>query len=250
VHRLKVAYFTHGVGLKPRSPCIETFYQYRRYGQYESDFQNEYGKVTGPVSPREAGGFWARFFELNSYIQPEDVGNTDIATLQKTVACVQNIFGGAPFVNKNVKHLLRIAALAQIFPDSVFLIVERQISDVALSLLRARYKNSNNPEDWFSVRPTNYDALRKLSILEQVANQCKSLAEKMEKDLSELPGPRVMRIRYEDFCEHPEALIERVSAAINAAKTEKCGRSDFAVSHNSPASEEEKNLLERLAVYL
>lgn len=249
VHRLNVAYFTHGVGAHPRVPCVVTWYQHNRYGQYRSDFESKYGKVEGPVSPREAGTFWGRFFDLNNYVDFEDLRQKDISVLQKTVACIQNIFGGKPFVNKNVKHLQRINAIAEIFPNSIFLVVERQLQDVALSVLRARRGSPCDSSQWFSVRPINYDAIKNLSIPEQVANQCKSVTEKMEQDLSLLPNERVIRIKYEDFCREPEALIKNVGAALCALKTDNPSRDFFTISRNSPQSAEENKLLKLLAVF-
>ena len=40
VHRLKVSYFTNGVGSYPRAACITTFIQHIRHGDYVSDFES------------------------------------------------------------------------------------------------------------------------------------------------------------------------------------------------------------------
>ena len=68
VHRLNVAYFTHGVGKYPDAPCITTWIQHKVHGQYQSAFKSNYGKESGAVAPREAGGWWCRVFDVNNYV--------------------------------------------------------------------------------------------------------------------------------------------------------------------------------------
>ena len=211
VHRLHVAYFTNGVGRFPSAPCITTFLQHKVYGQYISDFQSNYGKVLGPVAPREAGGFWCRFFDIDNYMAFDDLSEHDVCILKNTIACVQHIFERKPFINKNVKHLLRIDALSKIFPNSQFLIVKRDIADVAISLLRGRYKNLSDPRQWWSVRPPDYEKLKNFPIVEQIFYQCISLKQKMEQDISNLPKKRIIRIHYKNFCDNPEDLIHIVN---------------------------------------
>lgn len=246
VHRLNVSYFTHGVGKFPYAACIATFIQHKLYGQYRSVFKSNYGKESGavPVAPREAGGLWCRFFDANNYVEVDDLAEKDIYLLKNTIACVQNIFGGIPFVNKNVKHLLRIGALGKIFPNSRFLIVERDISDVAISILRGRYKNLSDPTQWWSVRPPNYKKLKDLPIAEQIDNQCSSLKQKMEYDLSKLLSEKVIRIRYEDFCNNPDGFIRKIMFSINATETNNSTRQCFKISHGYPQNQEESNLID------
>jgi len=240
VHRLNVSYFTYGVGRYPYAPCITSFIQHKSHGQYKSTFESNYGRDSSvaAVAPREAGEWWCRFFDIDNYMKVGDVSDTNIHLLQNTVACIQTIFGGTPFINKNVKHLLRIEAMSRIFPNSKFLVVERGMGEVAISILRGRYKNLSDPSQWWSVRPPNYMKLRNLSINEQIANQCISLRQKMEIDLSHLPPDRVLRVHYEDFCKNPEGFIRKIISSLNA--TMPC----FEMSREYPANQEESDLKE------
>lgn len=249
VHRLNVSYFTHGVGRFPYAPCITTLIQHKIYGQYQSNFKSNYGKESGAVAvaPREAGGLWCRFFDVNNYMEIGELEENDIYRLQNTIMCIQNMFGGMPFVNKNVKHLLRIGIISKIFPNSRFLIVDRNISDVALSLLRGRYNNLSDPTQWWSVRPPNYKKLKDLPIAEQIANQCIFLKQKMEDDLLKLPPERVMRVHYEDFCTNPEGLIRKLIILINATKTKEPIQQCFKISRGDPQNDEESYTIDMVS---
>lgn len=243
VHRLKVAYFTNGVGKYHTVPCVVTFLQHRLYGDYQSDFKSNYGKVFGPVAPREAGSFWGRFFGFEDYIRFSDLASEDVHALGNTIACVQHIYGDAPFVNKNVKHILRIDALSQIFPNAYFLIVERNLKDVALSLIRGRYDNLDNPTKWLSVKPPNYEELKNLSAPEQIAYQLVSIQNKMETDFRCLASDRLLRISYERFCEEPESLILQVQKVLGYLSCRNDAVPHFEQSVNTPQTDEEHHLI-------
>ena len=243
VHRLKVAYFTNGVGTLPNAPCLATLIQSRIYGDYASDFISHYGKVRGPAAPREAGGFWGQFFDPDSYVGFDELSKDDVTRLRKTIAIVERSFHGAPFVNKNVKHLLRIEALKKTFPNCHFLVVERDQVQVALSLLRGRYETQADPRQWLSARPTNYQTLATRSLVEQISGQLASLNARLEKDLSKLDGGEVTRVDYVDFCKNPEELIGRLRPAVLDVETRSPAIPQFAISRKTPRSDEEESLV-------
>ncbi len=207
VHRLHVAYFTQAVGHHPCDPCRTTWSQIRSGGTYRSDFESEYGRSRGDLAPREAGSFWLRFFHIDDYQTNADVREEDLAEMRKTVACIQALFHGAPFVNKNVKHLLRVPVLNGAFPNPHFLVVERDPVDVALSVWRSRLEYSGSYDAWFSVRPSNYEALRALDPVEQVVGQIVGLERKLNEDLAWVDAARVHRIDYASFCRRPDDVL-------------------------------------------
>lgn len=246
VHRLQVAYFTNGVGRYYLAPCIATWLQTALNSEYESDFASEYGSVSGPLAPHEAGRFWGRFFGFEDYVSSEHVSPPSRRTLRRTIACVQRLFGNPLFVNKNVKHILRIPALDAIFSNAFFLRVERDHEDVALSLLRARYANLENPSDWWSARPPNHQDLQNLPRDEQIARQVEALDRKLETDLSKIHPDQVLRIDYQAFCNDPDALIRTIRSRIQPTEFRNAKRERFPPSTNSARTQEEKRLVERM----
>jgi len=246
VHRLQVAYFTNGVGRFYLAPCLATWVQRTLNSEYESDFMSEYGSVLGPMAPQEAGRFWGRFFDFEDYVSPEHVSPQSRRKLRRTIACVQRLFGNPLLVNKNVKHILRIPVLDAIFPNAFFLRVERDHVDVALSLLRARYANLEDPSDWWSARPPNHQDLQDLPKDEQIARQVKALDRKVETDLSKIPSDRVLRINYQAFCNGPDALIRTIRSRIQPTELRNPKKKRFRPSTNTAQTQEEKRLVERI----
>ena len=243
VHRLKVAYLTNAVGRRRASPCVTTALSRLRLDNYRSDFQSRYGKVDGTLAPREAGGVWARFFGYEGYVRADDLDASTVQTLQRTVFCTQRAFGGAPFVNKNVKHMLRLDALATHFPDSRFLVVQRDLGHVALSLLRAR-QASGDAKRWWSVKPDDHDEISTLSPAEQVARQVQSLHARLNAEVGALAVNRVHRVEYEAFCAEPETLIEELRRALGPVRLRNPPERCFDAARPRAQTDEELRLLE------
>lgn len=246
VHRLQVSYFTNAVGKYHLSPCLVSWVERSLFGAYQSDFKSDHGAVKGRAAPREAGSFWGRLLGFEDYLSIQDVTDRDAMHLQKTVACVQTLFGGQPFVNKNVKHMLRIEVLAHLFPSSCFLVVERHLRDVALSLLRARNRRDRNPDEWWSVRPPNYATIKNLPLAEQVANQVLELRARMGADLRKLPLDRVLSVDYSTFCTNPEHLTDRLVPRLKVKGYRNGPVRQFKEQTNGARSWQEEELLKIL----
>lgn len=247
VHRFHVAYFTNGVGALPEAPCAATLWQKAWNSPYRSDFKSFYGKVSGAMGPREAGAFWGRFFDLNAYQRFEDIPAGQVRRLRRSIEAVQAVFQHAPFVNKNVKHLLRIDALAKIFPRSRFLAVDRDLADVGLSILRGRKELYGDENAWFSVRTVNFEALQERDAVDQVAEQVIELSLAMNEDLDRLEPARVRRLSYTEFCADPESVFSQAPEIFSGLK-EKNGRAvgGFEKRRSEPKNEREARLVERL----
>jgi len=247
VHRLKVAYFTNGVGAFPKSPCLVTWWEHTRRGEYHSDFKSSYGHALGASAPHEAGSVWARWFGYDDYIRREDLSDRDVEELRATVNCVQRIYGGMPFVNKNVKHLLRLDALQKVFPSAAFLVVHRELPDVALSVLRARSANGGDPQRWWSVKPPDYDEIKGLPPHRQVALQLPALEQRLDKDLQTVPTGRVLHVDYRDFCQNPDGLIESLRTFWGEVPFRHPPVAHFDITVNQPRTSEEQELTALLA---
>ena len=243
VHRYHVSYFTNGVGQRPYDPCRTTYRQMRANPPYASDFESAYGRSQGEMAPREAGNFWLRFFDIDAYESADDLRAHRAAALARSIHTMQALSGGAPFVNKNVKHMLRIDALASVFPDARFLVVERDMVDVALSVMRSRVKTLGDRGAWFSVKPPEYDEIRLLAPEEQVCAQVFALEARLNDDLRRVKADRVHTIAYEDFCAHPDSVFDSMADIFENVDEKNAPVAHFALRHSLPEDEVEEKLV-------
>jgi hypothetical protein len=245
-HRFSLAYFTRAVGDRPWAASTLTRWQRLLHRRYSSDFASQLGKSRGPVAPREAGAFWGMHFGYHDYVTPGDVGAAARETVRRTVWRVQNHAHDAPFMNKNVKHLLRLAALLDLFPRAAFLIVERDLAEIALSLLDVRRELSPDLGRWFSLRPPSYPELAAAPPLEQIARQVVDVSARMEEDLAAIPKPRVARLPYMEFCQNPEILAAIIRRWHPAIETSRDASPGFGHRRRAPRDPEERRLVERV----
>lgn len=246
IHRLHVAYFTNGAGNRPYIPCLTIFFQKTFRKPYVSDFKSNYGRIAGPMAPREAGRIWSKFFEPDKYEDFDNISENKRKRLLNLISCVQKVFGDVPFVNKNVRNALHIDALAKIFPKSQFLVVERNIEDVALSILRARKLTHGDYNIWFSVKPRNYEQIKNLSIPDQIYHQIKDITECINQSIKHLQPTRVNKIQYEDFCRNPEIVIDLYKDIFKDVKEKNPPISHFLSKKQHPNTNLEKALIQKI----
>jgi len=242
VHRLDLAYFTNGVGRHPDTPASITHLQRRLRGTYRRD--DRYRKERGPVEPREAGAFWKRIFDHEGYTTLEDLDPTRQKRVRRTLAAIQKSFRGAPFVNKHSEHVLRVDALARVFPDSVFVVVERDLREVALSVYRERRTLIESPSSWMSMHSENGPDLETKPVEEQVAAQLTSIQRRLARDLVCLPARRVLCTDYDGFCREPDALAAELARRIGPLDWRNAAVASFAPRHRSPRTASEERLLD------
>jgi hypothetical protein len=175
--------------------------------------KSEFGFTQEYDGPHEFGYFWKRWFPYgDTHKIPEDqYDSIDRDTLRKEVAALENAFN-APMLFKNPPALTpQIPFLAQAFPTSCFLAVERDPFFNAQSLLLSRERYNGNRRDWFSTKPAEYEQLAHLSPEKQVAGQITFLNRAMQRDLSDIPIERVCFLSYESLCEKPQETLKKLS---------------------------------------
>lgn len=211
VHGFNFAYIPNICGDYKNIPIITTFVAKRVCSEYKSDFKSNYGKVKGKMAPKEAGGIWGKWFGYENYIDYENLSRDQIKEITATIALIEGLFE-APFINKNVKHLLRIRALAQIFPSALFIILKRDPVELACSIVRGRKENCKNLNDWWSVKPRNYEQIKDGDYLEQICNQVYFLEKDLEKEMITVGSNRFYKISYDKLCKNVKVEIEGLLA--------------------------------------
>jgi hypothetical protein len=178
-------------------------------GPYGSDFNNYYGRASGVMAPAE-GNMWHVWFDNLKHQGMEDVSEFAKREAVRYVGRTERLFG-APFLNKCVKHDLRIIPLGRLFPEAVFIIVVRNPVDVAVSLLRGRSEVIGRNTGWLSVRPRNYDALATMPPVAQVCGQVAGILDDLADDMTAIGADRFIAVEYEHFVEAPRRLTEDIA---------------------------------------
>ncbi|GGC13288.1 hypothetical protein GCM10011494_35210 [Novosphingobium endophyticum] len=153
------------------------------------EFRNFAGGTPGSAGPNEAVAVWAHAFPSDTHeaVQPEEVDPDRERWLVASVACLADQFQ-APFISKTPCNSLRISALASIFPKALFVVVKRNLLEVAQSLLAARRQRCGNERGHYSVIPRGLEKRGNLPPVEYVAEQVSLTEIAIREAQNEIPG--------------------------------------------------------------
>lgn len=195
----------------------------------ERDAESSLGKTKGPLGVNEMLGFWRRFLPNSDFrfIPPEQQERIDTNGISAELAGIEQVFG-RPLALKgmllfNLVHLRRCAAV----PLLVHL--DRDPIDVACSILAVREEFFLRREDWWSVKPPEYDWLRTMDVHHQVAGQVFFTNRSLAAGLAEVPAAGKLTVGYREFCEGPAGVHARLVGKFRALGF------DLATEYRGPA---------------
>lgn len=175
-------------------------------------FASDYGKTRGLLSPHEFSFYFRRFF-------PVTVGEK--LTEEQLVRCNPDGFvkGLALFSSALERPIAVKALLIQYhldlflpFPNVHILHVHRDLVENICSLYRHRKIVAGDVNEWISVKPPQYDFLKEMAPLEQVAGQVYYTNKEIIDHLEKFPENRVITCSHEEFCNNPNSLYENIAS--------------------------------------
>jgi sulfotransferase family protein len=176
-------------------------------------FESDYARTADPREIHEFGYFWRHWLRKERFADVvashEHERTIDWAGLRRTLANVQRELGKS-YVGKNMLGAYHMRTLSEALEQVVWVLVERDPLDAAVSILDARRKHYDDPRSWWSYVPLEYDQLAGLDEWEQIAGQVHYLSHMYDQELAAL-GDAGIRVRYEDLCTDPAAILREVS---------------------------------------
>ncbi len=177
-----------------------------------SNYSSDYGRTAGLLEPHEFGYFWSERLKYSELSNCDDAktGEIDWSSLMLILREMTNAYGG-PFLHKNLLCNWHAGKLAAILPEAFFIVVRRDPSDTALSLLRMRELILGSRAQWGSAKPAAYSWLKSKDIWTQVAGQVIYLQREVDAQLEQIKPDRILNIDLESFCENSEEYLEQLS---------------------------------------
>lgn len=209
-------------------------------------FSSNLGKTKGPLAPNEFWYYWRRFLKFGEIqkLEPEQIEDIDKVSFANGLLSIQSVFEKPMFLKGMIANW-HIPLLAEVFPNSYFIYVKRDLAFNSQSLLLARERFFGNVDAWYSFKPEEYYELKKLSPVEQVVGQVFYTNRAIDEGLRGLSGKRIIEVKYEEFCENPAKLIDD---AVNASGISITGQEmKFGASNNSGVDKKIWHQIERIA---
>jgi len=184
----------------------------------DTSYVSEHGLTKGINGLHEFSYFWQDLFQFGEthYLEDRQWRKVDIRKLCRCIASIESEFGNLPVMFKNGSQLaLQAPRLADVLPKALFIVVERDIFQVAQSTALMRLERYGSYECWHGCRPPEYSYLKKLPWWEQVAGQVVLFARHLEKRISQIDGGRVMRVNYQAVCADPRRTMDQVAEFVS-----------------------------------
>jgi LPS sulfotransferase NodH len=217
----------------------------------EPSFESDYARTRSLLDIHEWGYFWRFWLRKHSFDDVvharEREDEIDWAGLRLTLANVQHEFG-KPLVAKNMLGAYHLPRLRRELGPVVYVLIERDPLDAAVSILDARRKNYDDPRAWWSYIPPEYPLLKDRDEWEQIAGQIHYLGRFYDRALAEVGEDAVVRVTYERLTRDPASVLAAVSERAEAGIRQQPPR-EFPFRVHSDRAEDKQRfaaLLERL----
>ena len=183
----------------------------------KSDFNSNYARTSHISDIHEFGYFWRYWLKKETFddvtFVKEREKNIDWKDLRKVLSTIQVEFNKA-IVFKNIfgsYHMLKFRNLLQ---KVIYIYIERDTLDVAVSILEARRKYYEDLNTWWSYQPIEYEQIKNLDYWHQIAGQIYFLKRFYAEQAKLCREKYVLRINYKALCTNPVDVLELIQEHI------------------------------------
>jgi LPS sulfotransferase NodH len=176
-------------------------------------FESDHARTRSLGDIHEFGYFWRRWLDKHTFddvvhaAEREDA--IDWPGLRRALANIQHEFGRA-LVAKNMLGAYHIPRMRRELGPVIYVLIERDPLDVAVSILDARRKYYDDPDRWWSYVPVEYPQLEHLDHRRQIAGQIHFLRALFARDLAQVDPACVVNVSYPELCRRPASVLDLV----------------------------------------
>jgi hypothetical protein len=218
-----------------------------------TDFQSNFASTKKLQDIHEFGYFWRYWLKkdsitniVNSQVLEKEI---NWGELKKIILNIHQAFGKG-FACKNVLGAYHISSFLQLLKKLVFIYIERDPVDAAISILNARKKYYTNLNLWWSYVPLEFEKIKDLDYKKQIAGQVYYLTKYYNSKINEINSSRIIHIKYKDLCDNPKTILEKIMNVIKKEFNYDLNiiddfpkKFEYRTYHNSELRKEFENLL-------
>ena len=227
----KTAYISRLADLYPDGAYFLNWFGLKMFGKkLEIQSPHTYGQVKGMTALAEGNRLWPwceesldgiekynarHLFDRTDYQKHKCITADVYYFLHKVIRKQCLLMNSDLLINKSVHNKIRILELKQLFPTAKFIGIIRDGRAVTKSLINARIDIQGNSQNWWSVKPSNWEKCQLLPPHLSCGKQWEGLLNDMEKQFAQLSKNDFLYVRYEDFLSNPYEELERVYCHFN-----------------------------------
>lgn len=179
-----------------------------------SSFRSNYGSTEDLLDVHEFGYFWREWLKKDDFESikrfQEQEKEINWEGLYEVLANMQSTFD-KPMVFKNILGSYHLEKFRQVLDGQIlYVYIQRDSLDTAISILNARKKYYGDPTIWWSYVPPQIDRIKDQDYWTQIAGQVHFLNKFYNNQLSEIDNDHIVRVSYKDLCSDPGAVIDQI----------------------------------------
>jgi len=214
VRWLHVSYFNNLSAIFPRAPLTGRFLFGRPGRAAHYSFRSYYSNTTGWYAPNDGFHVWNRWLGDHRYHARQSLSEADADDMRRFFAGWL-AKSGKPILNKNNRNADCVPLLAGILDNAVFVEICRESEYVVQSLLLARAAIQGRVEYGWGLDSEQVElGAGRETVIDTVCDQVIRIQGKLERAAVAVGDHRYLRVRYEDLCRDPGAIVESVAAFI------------------------------------
>lgn len=210
IDHLPVDYFSNLTSLFPRSPLMAQRMFGRIVGTSDGNYENFYGKTNRLAGTNDALYLWDRWFGRDRSHAPKLLLARQANAMRQFFAACEIVYE-RPLVNKNNSLNVSAHLVAEELGNAYFLCLTRNRQPLAESLYRARCDIHGSPDVPYGLTDPELAQPTRDDPIESVCKQVLYFERIQQSQLERIGNERFWLVRYEQFCEQPEVLLQRVA---------------------------------------
>lgn len=180
--------------------------------EQKSSFKSDYARTTEITDIHEFGYFWRHWLKKELFTgvtQASEIENDiDWPGLKNTLANIQNEFN-KPMVFKNIFGSYHINRINKVFNKVIYININRDILDSAISILDARRKYNEDLNTWWSYMPIEYEQIKDQDYWHQIAGQVFFLNRYYDMQTKDLKN--AITVDYLKLTQNPADVLQQIS---------------------------------------
>lgn len=179
----------------------------------KSDFRSDYARTNSLNEIHEFGYFWRYLLNKHTFdditLAKEKESEIDWKNVKKVLSTLQHETD-RPFIFKNIYGSYHMQKFVEIMQKVLFIYIERDELDTAVSILNARKKYNTDLNVWWSYQPLEYESIKDQDYWTQIAGQIYYLQRFYKREMERLPARNHLSVTYKEMCMNPGAVIEKI----------------------------------------
>ncbi|GGA90289.1 hypothetical protein GCM10011369_35540 [Neiella marina] len=173
------------------------------------NFESLLGKSQGALATSEFQHFFRQYINhyMPAHLSDKEVNEVDWQGICQGLFSIQDVFQ-KPFVTKAMMAQFNLAPLCRVLKRVVIIHCQREPLCNMQSILLAREQYYGNREQWWSVKPAQYQQLLTMDCYHQVAGQVFYSNDSIAQQLTH--HSHALHIDYDQFCQNPAGFYQQL----------------------------------------